>query len=446
MAEFSTLTMERIHHFYLAAPKHLSHPQSRPPPSQALPIAPPAPRPLAPSRLPSVSGSRLFWTFLRDGITRRVSPRGASLTERRVSEARRPRSCVSASPLCVAEPRSALRLGLVSLPVRRSAGDRGRFARRLLLHRRLTEDSPPAPRSAQRTWGRPRGALSRSSPRHCAFKIRGSVPPPAQGALAGAQVPRRLAAAPARVVPAPTPEALLWPRPSWGPLIPVGAGRVGRPWAARPGTAPTGTPLPQDSRGTGARQRRRQLSLQVQKSRPRSWGALGAPPSPVAPSRHLSARATHRHGAFAEVTPRGQCHQPGTPRALRAGGLDAARCPQPRAAGWAGGTGANSKRDDPQGPGPGAEAVQAPVLGSPVAEPARRGRNEAEGPDAWGPTRDPTVEPRVLRETLVSPWAWGPFSLQWRRLDRVCCRPRPSGVSRRFCCVSRASSETLLFL
>ena len=115
----------------------------------------------------------------------------------------------------------------------------------------------------------------------------------------------------------------------------------------------------------------------------RGRGAPGAPPSPVARSCHLSARATHRHGAFAEVTPRGQCHQPGTPTALRAGGLDAAHCPQPRAAaGWAGGTGANSKRDDPQGPGRGAEQSRSQCWGLPwLSQPGGQRQSRSQ---CWG--------------------------------------------------------------
>ena len=69
-----------------------------------------------------------------------------------------------------------------------------------------------------------------------------------------------------------------------------------------------------------------------------------------------------------------------------------------------------------------------------------------EGPDAWGAIRDPRAGPRVPGETLVLPWAWGPFSLLWRCLDRVCGQvPRRSEVSRCSCCIWFASSETLLF-
>ena len=72
--------MARTPHFYLAAPKHFRHPKRRPPPFQALPTARPhpTPQPLAPSHLPSASGIRLFWTFLREGLTHRVPPPGFS--------------------------------------------------------------------------------------------------------------------------------------------------------------------------------------------------------------------------------------------------------------------------------------------------------------------------------------------------------------------------------
>lgn len=55
-----------------------------------------------------------------------------------------------------------------------------------------------------------------------------------------------------------------------------------------------------------------------------------------------------------------------------------------------------------------------------MGEPVRWGRNKMEGPDAWGAIRDPRAGPQVLGETLVLPWACGPFSLLWRCLDPVC--------------------------
>lgn len=133
------------------------------------------------------------------------------------------------------------------------------------------------------------------------------------------------------------------------PLTPVGGMTGGAALGCAIGYSAHGHPP--SSRLTGNRCRSAQMgTLVVAEVAEEVVGALGAPPSPLAPSCHLSAWATHQHGAFAKVTPRGQCHQPGTPTALRAGGLDSAHCPQPRAAaGWAGGTRANSKRDDPQG-------------------------------------------------------------------------------------------------
>ena len=124
---------------------------------------------------------------------------------------------------------------------------------------------------------------------------------------------------------------------------------------------------------------------------------------------------------FAEVTPRGQCYQPGTPTALQAGGLLCllSSAPHSRPAGQEAPEPAAGPADT-QEPWAGAEAVQVSGLGSRVGEPVRWGRNKMEGPDAWGAIRDPRAGPRVLGETLVLPWACGPFSLLWRCLDPVC--------------------------
>ena len=154
--------MVHTHHFYLAAPKHFRHPKGRPPPFQALPIAP---HPIPPAAPGTQSSSfclliRLFCTFLRDGITHRVSLHWASLTERCVSKVRRPRSCLSALPLSVEEPRSALRMGLMSLPVRQWPGP---LCTQTLLHSWLMGDLPPALHSAQWTWGSTRGTPPRNT-------------------------------------------------------------------------------------------------------------------------------------------------------------------------------------------------------------------------------------------------------------------------------------------
>ena len=178
--------MVRTHHFYLAAPKHFRHPKRRPPPFQALPIAHPPPIPPAAPGTSFCLLIRLFWTFVRDGIPHRVSLRRASLTERRVSEVRRPRSCLSASPLSMEEPRSTLWMSLMSLPVRRWPGP---LCTQTLLHSWLMGDLPPALHFAQWTWGHTRGAPPRDtvSSRPGGAALSSVLGPPCQpsAALAG---------------------------------------------------------------------------------------------------------------------------------------------------------------------------------------------------------------------------------------------------------------------